>query len=74
MLDNRGRFILNISDHIRKGKVVPVAEWHKETLENLGFSMEYLISVETPRHRFGANNDVRVVFEHIMVFRLDKRT
>lgn len=72
VLENRGRFILNISDHVRKGKIISVSQWHRETLENLGFVLGDAIKIETPRHRFGTNSDVRVDHENIMVFQLHK--
>lgn len=72
VLENKGRFILNISDHIRKGEVIPVSQWHRETLEYFGFILEDAIKIETPRHRFGDNSKLRVDHENIMVFQLNK--
>ena len=63
-----GLFILNISNHIRKGYEMEVSEWHKYALEELGLRCLRDIHVETPRQRFGANR-ARVEFEHVYVFR-----
>jgi len=63
-----GFFILNISDHVRAGVVVPVSEWHWKTLMTLGFKLVKEINVETPRMRFGQNHDARVTHEHVWLF------
>lgn len=72
VLRNGARFILNVSDHIRGGKVVPVTAWHIETLVGLGFEVEEHRMIETPRNRQGANRHLRVEYENIIVFRLRK--
>ena len=38
-----GLFVLNVSNHIRKGEEVPVVQWHRD------------IEVPTARLRYGAN-------------------
>lgn len=63
-----GILILNVSDHIRKGEVINVSEWHKDTLISLGFNLQEEIKVETPRLRYGANANKRVDYEYIHVF------
>lgn len=63
-----GFFILNISDHVRAGVVVPVSKWHHDTLVKLGFTLVREINVETPRMRFGQNADARVEHEHVWLF------
>lgn len=65
-----GRFVLNISDHIRNKQVVPVSDWHKRTLIALGFEYhdELSYQVPTPRQRQGANGNLRVEYENIFVF------
>ena len=63
-----GLFIINISDHIRKGEVMPVVEWHKETLLSMGMRLVEEIKIETPRMGFGQNAKVRVPHESILVF------
>jgi len=61
-----GKFILNISDHIRKGEVVNVSDWHKNTLIELGFSVVDDLKIETPRMGFGQNRKLRVSHERII--------
>ena len=60
-----GLFVLNVSDHIRGGKIVRVSDWHLETLKALGFSLIRSHAVETPRMRMGANHDLRVPHENV---------
>lgn len=67
-----GRFILNISDHIRKGKVIPVCRFHRLMLLRLGFDLERYCLVDTPRQRQGQNSKLRVGYEMIYIFRLNK--
>lgn len=68
-----GLFVLNISDHVRKSKVMPVSAWHRATLRGLGVDWlpgdEGRIAVSTRRQRHGANGDLRVVNEWVMVGR-----
>ena len=64
-----GVLIVNISNHIRAGKEIDVVQWHKETLEQLGFIAEQTIEQETPRMRYGANSKSRVAHETIFLFR-----
>ena len=68
VLKSGGMFILNISDHIRNGKIIQVSEWHRSTIESLGFILIEHRKVSTPRNTFGANRK-RVNFESIFVFR-----
>ena len=64
-----GLFVVNVSDHIRAGKRVPVTAWHKETLVEIGLVFIREEKIETRRMRFGANNTARVDHESILVFR-----
>lgn len=68
VLKPHGIFILNVSDHIRKGEVVKVTDWHIDYLTDLGYIIKDDIRVETPRMRFGANYRARVGYESIIVF------
>ncbi len=68
VLKPRSPFVLNISDHIRKGEVVEVSEWHVRLLESIGFTLAQRIEVPTPRNRFGANGNLRVEYENIFLF------
>lgn len=63
-----GVFILNISDHIRAGQVVPVAAWHIATMTRVGFLLRRQWSVETQRMRYGANSGQRVSHEYVLKF------
>jgi hypothetical protein len=69
LLKYGGKFVLNISNHIRKGQEVKVSEWHIQVLQSLGLAVVKDIHVTTPRCRFGANSEKRVDFEHIYVLR-----
>lgn len=69
VLRNGGLFILNVSDHIRNGRVIHVAEWHKQAMEMCGFEYKFEIRVATPRMRFGRNREKRVDHELVVVFR-----
>lgn len=68
VLKPEGLFVLNISDHIRKGKRVPVSAWHVKALENTGFNFLDVVPVATPRQRHGANRDARVDAELVIAF------
>lgn len=65
-----GKLVVNVSDHIRKGNVVPVTVWHVETILGLGFELVPggWQTVETKRNRHGANGDLRVAAESVIVF------
>lgn len=65
-----GRFILNISDHIRAKKRIYVSEWHISALESLGFIFWDATEVETPRNGNGQNRELRVECEYILIFEL----
>ena len=68
LLNNNGLFILNISNHIRKGEEVDVVLFHKEALESVGFTLNHEIKIETKRMKFGKNSEKRVKYEYILVF------
>jgi DNA modification methylase len=62
-----GTIVVNVSNHIRAGKVQHVAEWHLDCLASLGFTLRRVIPVETRRMKFGENHDARVPTEMIFV-------
>lgn len=64
-----GLALVNVSDHMRKGQRVPVVGWHTRTLHEVGFKIEKVVPVGTPRYRFGANREERVDGERIIVAR-----
>lgn len=64
-----GLFLLNISDHIRRGEQIAVTEWHARSLCQIGFEWLNDIEVPTRRMRQGQNHELRVPCEHILEFR-----
>lgn len=64
-----GRLIINVSDHVRGGEVQHVTDWHVRTILGLGTATLYAFDrVGTVRMRYGANRDLRVPHEAIVVF------
>lgn len=63
-----GRFLLNISDHVRDGHIAPVTAWHWSVLDQLGLRTIARIGVPTKRMRFGENHEARVKEESVIVF------
>ena len=63
-----GRFVLNVSDHISHGQVVPVVERHCDLVLLSGFTLVKEFQVGTRRMRYGANNRLRVPTESVLVF------
>lgn len=63
-----GAFVLNIKDHVRDFKVVPVSEWHATTLAQLGLRLDALDIVPVPNMGFGANGNLRTNNEYIFTF------
>jgi DNA modification methylase len=72
VLRNKGTFILNIKNHIRKGQEQLVTEWHCETLRLMGFEMMEHVKVETPSMKKGENREARVPYESVVKFVLYK--
>lgn len=69
VLQPGGVFILNVSDHVRKGVVAPVSAWHVDAVIASGLDLDDLRRVPTPRMRWGANRNVRVEYEYVLLFR-----
>ena len=63
-----GRFVLNISDHIRGGEQQAVTHWHVATLVELGVVCDGSVAIETRRQRHGANGHLRVGNEWVITF------
>lgn len=63
-----GILVLNVSDHVRAGRVQPVSQWHVDCLTALDFVLIDEITVETPRLRDGENHELRVGHESVLVF------
>jgi hypothetical protein len=64
-----GLFLLNVSDFIRGGHVVKVAEWHAYALLRLGYRFESVVHVDTQGMRHGKNRELRVDGELIFAMR-----
>lgn len=68
VLDVGGSFFLNVKDHVRRGEIVEVSEWHRETVEALGFVLVTRSLVAVSGNRQGENGHVRVPYENVFVF------
>jgi len=68
-----GLALVNVSDHIRRGDVVPVVAFHVGALERAGWVVERVETVPTPRLRYGANGSARVDGERVIVARKRER-
>lgn len=62
-----GWFVLNVSDVIKGGEVVEVAQWHHDLVTDIGFNTIKVIPVETRRLRYGRNGAARAAYEIIYV-------
>ncbi len=62
-----GRAIINVSNHIRHGQEVHVAEWHLAYWLVQGARVHHITRVRTARQRNGANAHLRVDGELVMV-------
>jgi hypothetical protein len=69
LLTPEGLFILNMKDHVRDKKVVPVTQWHVDTLYSLGFTMQTLRWVPTKSMKRGQNYAARLAGEWVMSLR-----
>lgn len=63
-----GFFILNMKDHVRGGRIVPVTEWHYECLTGFGWEILGAKKVESPGMRRGQNHELRVSHETVTLF------
>lgn len=64
-----GLFIVNISDHYRKGVLQHVPEWFETTIGSEGFQFVERRAIQTPRQRDGANANLRAECEWLLIFR-----
>lgn len=60
--------LLDMSDHIRGGAVMPVTDWHQATLEALGWLCLARTPIDVRRQRHGQNGDLRVDQEWLLEF------
>lgn len=65
-----GLALVNMSNHVRAKREVPVVEWWVEALGTSGFGVVALDPIETPRLGHGQNHDARVSGERLIVARL----
>lgn len=70
VLFSNGIFVLNVKNHIRKGKEVDVFGWHVSTLISLGFILREVIKVPVAGNGFGKNADKKLDFEYVAKFEL----
>jgi tRNA G10 N-methylase Trm11 len=62
-----GRFVLNISDHVRDGERQYVAGWHVTELVRQGLTLLDVVIVETQRLRHGENSEARAEGEWVVL-------
>ena len=68
VLKPEGRFILNVSDHIRKGSIKAVSIWHVAEVLKLQYRVLDWELVRTQRMRMGQNAKLRVEHENVILF------
>jgi tRNA G10 N-methylase Trm11 len=68
-----GLLLVNVSNHIRAGVEQPVVEWHVRTLIDLGFFVDRIDAITTRRVGFGANRNLRVGSEKLVIARSHER-
>ncbi len=64
-----GLILWNVSNHVRNGAVIAVAEWHMNEWIVQGCTLNEVRRVKTPRQRMGANGAARVDGELLMALR-----
>jgi SAM-dependent methyltransferase len=77
VLKPKGRFVLNVKDHIRGGVRREVSYWHVAAItrsfsNSAKYSVTETIEVPLTGNGFGANGSARIPYEY--VFCLDKKT
>lgn len=60
--------LLDMSDHIRRGEIQPVTDWHQEALEAAGWLCLDRTPIGVRRQRHGQNGDLRVDQEWLLEF------
>lgn len=69
-LRSGGRFTLNLKNHVRRGVVQRVVEWHVDVLmHGFGLRLDALDAVPTAGLAHGENSGVRTGFEVVVTFR-----
>jgi len=67
VLEDGGLFVLNMSDHYRKGKRQYVTAWYKGTLARMGIDWGPEVRIETRRQKHGANGSLRMPYESVLI-------
>ena len=68
--DPDGYVIINVSDFIKAGEIIPVVQWYIDQMVDLGYRVFRDIPIATQRMKFGQNYRLRVESERILVFKL----
>lgn len=63
-----GLLVLNLKDHIRAGKKMPVVAWHRAICTRIGWRFVKEVKIPAKGMGFGANGQVRVDHEVVVVF------
>lgn len=64
-----GKFLVVCKDHIRRGEVQYVVDWHKRMLETIGLELRCSYLSDVPGNRQGSNYGLRIEKEEMLVFR-----
>ena len=62
-----GTFAINMSDHIRAGRIEKVCDWWVDALEDAGLLTASCMAIPTQRMRWGQNGAKRVDHETLMI-------
>jgi tRNA G10 N-methylase Trm11 len=68
-----GLFVLNIKDHIRNYERIQVTDWHIDCLESLGFRLLDHKKIDVPSMKYGQNGDLRIPYESVILFELERK-
>lgn len=69
VLQPGGFVFLNVSDHVRKGQIIPVTWWHHAQWVSRRCVTWAKIPIPTARMRFGQNHALRVDNEWLLILR-----
>jgi len=73
VLSSGGLMVINSKDHVRNGKRKFVSAWHCKAMVKLGFSIVAHERIETPGQKHGENSELRINYEDVIKFRLDRK-
>lgn len=69
VLTDNGIMVVNVKNHIRQGKEQKVAEWHLDTLKEIGFTAVMVKKVKVKGLYVGGLSIPKVPHEHILILR-----